>query len=158
MSFEYLEIIASSSRNTYDEVKTQVNKAARVSGCLHHTIWKNKHMSITSKARIYRTAVRPILTYAAETRADTNRTKRALRTTEMRVLQAIAGVTLRNRKKSNKIQERCHGMPDIVRWSRRKRRKWREHVDRVGMIDSPKPHTSRNRTDQTLRKTTKKMG
>ena len=55
MSFEYLGIIASSSRNTYDEVKTQVNKAARVSGCLHHTIWKNKHMSITSKARIYRT-------------------------------------------------------------------------------------------------------
>ena len=39
-------------------------------------------MSVTSKARIYRTTVRPILTYAAETRADTNRTKRVLRTTE----------------------------------------------------------------------------
>ena len=31
MSFKYLGI---SSQNTYDEVKTQVNKAARVSGCL----------------------------------------------------------------------------------------------------------------------------
>ena len=132
MSFEYLGIIASSSRNTYDEVKTQVNKAARVSGCLHHTIWKNKHMSITSKARIYRTAVRPILTYAAETRADTNRTKRALRTTEMRALRAIAGVTLRDRQKSNEIRERCDGMPDVVRWSRGRRREWREHVDRMG--------------------------
>ena len=73
MSFEYLGIIAASSRNTYDKVKTQVNKAA--SGCLHDSIWENKHMSITSKAKIYRTAVRPILTYAGETRADTNRTK-----------------------------------------------------------------------------------
>ena len=73
-----MRIIASSSRNTYDEVKTQVKKAARVSGCLHHTVWKNKHMSIISKTRIYRTAVRLILTYAAETRADTNRRKRAL--------------------------------------------------------------------------------
>ena len=129
MSFEYLGLIASSSRNTYDEVKTQVNKAARVSGCLHHLIWKNKHMSITSKTRIYRTAVRPILTYAAEMSADTNRTKRELRTTEMRTLRAIAGVTLRDRQKSNEIRERYDGMPDVVRWSRGRRR---EHVDRMG--------------------------
>ena len=86
MRFEYLGIIASSSQNTHDEVKTQVNKEARVIGCLHYTIWKNKYMSITSKARIYRTAVRPILTYAAKTRADTNRTKIELRPTEMRAL------------------------------------------------------------------------
>ena len=122
MSFEYLGIIASSSRNTYDEVKTQVNKAARVSGCLHHTIWKNKHMSITSKARIYRTAVRPILTYAAETRAGTNRMKKALRTTKIKALRAIAGVTLRDRQKSNEIRERCDGMPDVFRWLREGRR------------------------------------
>ena len=50
-------------------------------------------MSITSKARIYRTAVKPILTYAAKTRADTNRTKRALRTTKMRAVRGIEGVT-----------------------------------------------------------------
>ena len=80
MSFEYLGIIASNSRNTY------------VSGCLHHTIWKNKHMSITSKARIYRTA---------ETRADTNRTKRALRTIEIRGPRAIA---LRDKQKSNEMR------------------------------------------------------
>ncbi|XP_044766305.1 uncharacterized protein LOC123322425 [Coccinella septempunctata] len=131
MSFEYLGIIASSSRNTYDEVKAQVNKAARVSGCLHSTIWKNKCMSITSKARIYRTAVRPILTYAAETRADTSRTKRALRTTEMRTLRAIAGVTLWDRQRSSEIRERCDNMPDVVRWSRGRRREWRQHVERM---------------------------
>jgi len=54
-------------------------------------------MSISSKARIYRTVVRPILTYAVETRADTDRTKRTLRTTEMRTLRGIVNVTLRDR-------------------------------------------------------------
>ena len=66
-------------------------------------------MSITSKAKIYRIAVRPILTYAVETRADTNQTKRALRTTEIRALRAIAGVTLRDRQKGNKIPSDAMG-------------------------------------------------
>lgn len=39
----------------YDEVKTQANTAAKGTGCLHNTIWKNKHVSITSKIRIYTT-------------------------------------------------------------------------------------------------------
>lgn len=34
MSFEYLWIIVSSRQNIFEEVKTQANKAARVSGCL----------------------------------------------------------------------------------------------------------------------------
>ena len=66
-------------------------------------------MSKTSKARIYRTAVRPILTYAAETQTPM-------------ALRAIAGVTLRDRQKSNEIRERCDGMTDVVRWSRGRRR------------------------------------
>ena len=70
-------------------------------------------MSAT-QARIYRTAVMPILTYAAETRADTNRTKKALRITEMNALRAIAGVSLRDRQKSNEIRERCDGIPEMV--------------------------------------------
>ena len=80
-------------------------------------------MSINSKA---------LLTYTVEMRAHTNRKKRALRKTEIRALRAIAGVTLRDRLKSNEIGERCDGTPDVVRWSRGRRREWREHVDRMG--------------------------
>ena len=38
----------------------------------------------------------------------------------------------RDRQKSNEIRERCDGMPDVVRWSRGRRREWRENVDRMG--------------------------
>jgi len=95
-SFENLGIIASNSQNTYDEVETQVNKAARVSGCLHNTIWKN--MSITSTARIYKIAVRSILT------------------------------TLWIRQRSNEIQKQGDRMPEVVRWSgwRREEQRWQD--------------------------------
>ena len=42
-------------------------KAARISGCLYNLIWDNRYMSTDSKVRIYKTNVRPVLTYAAET-------------------------------------------------------------------------------------------
>jgi hypothetical protein len=42
-------------------------------------------MSTESKIRIYKTCMRPILTYAAETRAEISKTKQLLRSAEMRV-------------------------------------------------------------------------
>lgn len=70
-------------------------------------------MSIKNKTHIYQTAVRPILTYAAETRADTRKTKNLLRSTEMRTLRSIVGVTLWNRRRSSDIKRECDEIPDI---------------------------------------------
>lgn len=50
-------------------------------------------MITESKVRIYKTCVRPILTYAAETCADTKKTKRILRSTEMKTLCTIRGIS-----------------------------------------------------------------
>lgn len=46
-------------------------------------------MSTEGKIRIYKACVRPVLTYAAETRAETSQTTRMMRTTEMKVLRTI---------------------------------------------------------------------
>lgn len=149
MTFNYLGAITSSSRNLYEEVRLQANKAARLSGGLRDIIWRNKHMSIESKARIYRTTIRPVLTYAAETRADTRRTKNLLRTTEMRILRSIAGVTLWDRRRSSDIRRTCDNMPDIVRWTRGRRREWKSHVERMDedrlakIVYTEKPNTRR---------------
>ena len=75
VSFEYLGIIASSSRNTYNELKTLVNKECQ-----------DVYITLYGKTN----------------------------------------------KKSNEIREPCDRMPDVVRWSRGRRRKWRKHVDRMG--------------------------
>jgi hypothetical protein len=45
---------------------------------------------VESKVRIYKTYIRPILTYATEMRAETSKTKRILRTMEMRTSREIS--------------------------------------------------------------------
>ena len=78
ISFEYLGCKITSAGLLEDEARKQVNKAAAISGHLRYPIWKNKHLSIDCKSKIYKVCVRPVMTYGAETRAETSVTKRIL--------------------------------------------------------------------------------
>lgn len=130
MSFKYLGASITSARNLKEEVKAQTTKASVISGCLRDIIWRNKYMSNKSKVRIYKTCVRPIMTYAIETRAENTTTKRLLRTTEMRTLRSMSGFTLLDRKRNEEVREMCE-VQDVVRWARGRRREWRDHVNRM---------------------------
>ena len=68
----------SALRDLKQEVRIQAMKAARISGCLYNLIWSNKYMSTDCKARIYKTNVHPVLTYASETTAETAYTQQIL--------------------------------------------------------------------------------
>ncbi|XP_048522437.1 uncharacterized protein LOC125504463 [Dendroctonus ponderosae] len=130
MAFKYLGANITSNRNLKEEVRNQRSKATLISGYLRDIIWRNKHMSIGSKVRIYKTCVRPVMTYAAETRAENTTTKRLVRTTGMRVLRSVTGHTLYDMKKSEEIRDTCK-VSDVVRWTRARRRAWRDHVERM---------------------------
>lgn len=60
-----------------------------------------RHMTDESKCKIYKAIVRPVLTYGAETRADTQRTKRLLNTAEMSIL--IVGKTRLDRVRKEDV-------------------------------------------------------
>lgn len=130
MSFNYLGVEITSDRNLGAEVLKQTNKAIRIAGCLRDTIWKNKYMTAQSKVKIYKTMVRPIITYATETRAETKKTKQKMRTAEMKILRSISGVTLRDRQTNKSVRERC-SVQDVVKWTKVRKREWNEHVDRM---------------------------
>ncbi|XP_057652394.1 uncharacterized protein LOC130891583 [Diorhabda carinulata] len=130
MYFEYLGCKITRTGFLEDEVRRQVNKAATVSRHLKQPIWRNKHLRIPCKSRIYKTCVRPIMTYGAETGAETSVTKRILRTTEMKTLRTITGYTLNDIQRNTDIRERCE-TDDIVRRVRKRRREWNQHVNRM---------------------------
>ena len=92
--FNYLGVELSAKRYLKQEVRIQATKAANISGCFYNLVWLNKYMSTESKVRIYKINVRPVLTYATETRAETTYTQQLLRTTEMKTIRAIHGKTL----------------------------------------------------------------
>jgi hypothetical protein len=101
--FNYVGTEISAKRDLKQEVRTQATRAARISGCLYNLIWLNKYMSTESKVCIYKTNVRPVLTYTSETRAETTYTQQLVRTTEMKTIRAIHGKTLRDKIRSDQL-------------------------------------------------------
>jgi len=79
-------------------------------------------MNAQSKVRIYKTCVRPILSCAAEIRAETSKIKRLMKITEMNILRMIKGVSLRQQIRNETIRNEID-IQDIVRWMRARRRK-----------------------------------
>jgi len=78
MSFRYLGVERPAHQDRRSEVKNQIDKASRITGCLKDIIWKNQFLNLKS-------CVRVIIIYATETTTDTSRTKRP-RTAEIRTL------------------------------------------------------------------------
>lgn len=67
----------------------QANKAAKVLTGFNETIWLDKFLRKESTVRIYKAIARPLLTYTAEPRPDTGKTKMESETTEMKTLRKI---------------------------------------------------------------------
>ncbi|XP_050510702.1 uncharacterized protein LOC126887314 [Diabrotica virgifera virgifera] len=130
--FKYLEAEITSYGNLSKEVREQTMKAARILGSLNEIVWKNKYLNIESKVKIYKTTIRPIITYAVETRPDTNRTLQMMRIVEMRTLRSIQGKTLRDRIRTEDIRQNCR-LQDIERWIRQIRIYWNKnkHIKRI---------------------------
>ncbi|XP_045479646.1 uncharacterized protein LOC123684404 [Harmonia axyridis] len=82
-------------------------RANKIAGCLNDTIWRNKHLNIKTKAKIYKSIIRPNMNYTAETRPDTSKRRRMLETAEMNILRRISGKILYDRKRSNDIRKLC---------------------------------------------------
>uniref|UniRef100_A0A6P7F5U2 Uncharacterized protein LOC114326842 n=1 Tax=Diabrotica virgifera virgifera TaxID=50390 RepID=A0A6P7F5U2_DIAVI len=82
------------------------------------------------KRRIYKTVIRPKMTYGAETRSDTERTRRLLETAEMKTLRKIDGKTLWDRVRSTDIRRRCK-VDNINNWVRNRRIEWNDHISRM---------------------------
>ena len=130
MSLKYLGTEINSWGMLQNEVLHQVNNAARIAGCMNDVIWRNKYLRKDTKVKIYKAVVRPILTYAAETRADTTKTKQMLETTEMNILRKIVGKTRRDRVRNENIRQQLE-IEKIGEWVERRRNEWNAHISRM---------------------------
>ena len=70
------------------------------------------------------------MTYTAETRPDTLKTKQLLETTEIRVRRRITGKTLFDRERSENVRETCK-VENINSWVLNGKVGWNEHINRM---------------------------
>ncbi|XP_064089918.1 uncharacterized protein LOC135203915 [Macrobrachium nipponense] len=86
-------------------------------------------MLIKLKVKIYRTVIRPVFMYGAETWALTRKEGVKLETTEMRMLKQIMGISLLERGENDKI--RRADLVKIAEVIREARLRWNGHVLRM---------------------------
>lgn len=127
--FRYLGVELT-SYNNIKETMQQIQKGLKTAAALNSIIFCNNYISTAVKTRIYKTSIRPIITYGAECRTDTTRTKSAINATEMRILRRIQKKTRRDRFRNEEIRKQCDNIQDINKYIRDKRRNWNKHVDR----------------------------
>lgn len=56
--------------------------------------------------------------------------KESLEKWNSKYLRTIQGISLRDQVRSANIREECK-IQDVMRWTRSRRRKWRDHIDRM---------------------------
>ncbi len=107
-----------------ERVKTAWKKWRDMSG-----IVRDKRMPVSLKAKIYRTVIRPVLLYGAETWALRKKEEMLLERTEMRMLRWILGITLKDRKRNEDIRQMT-GVINISEKIREARLRWFGHIVR----------------------------
>lgn len=130
MEIQYLGVTITSDGRSIKEAKEQSIKANRIAGCLNHSIWQNQYLRKDTKVRIYKAVIRPVLSYAAETRADSKKICQMMEVSEMRVLRKITNKTLRDKEPNINIRQTCQ-IDIISDWVRERRKKWNDHIDRM---------------------------
>ena len=103
---------------------------------------KSRTLNKSSKLRIYKSLITPVVTYGCEAWTLTNRDEQHLRIYERRILRKIFG-PLQNEDRSWRIRMNCElnkliGNADIVRFTKSRRIAWLGHVMRMDDKRTPK--------------------
>ena len=89
----------------------------------------DKKMPLKLRMKIYKTVVRPVLLYGAETWSLRKKEEGLLERTEMRMVRWIAGISLQERRESQDIRRMC-GICNVIEKAREARLRYYGHVVR----------------------------
>lgn len=132
--FRYLGVDISSEGEV--DVQSKISKFLKITGLINKILRHNKTTRET-RLRVYNTLAVPMLTYGSETWALRKTDKKRIEAAEMRYLRRTAGLTLRDRKRSEEIRNFLKTTP-LTQRIKTYRKKWREHVGRMEEHRSPK--------------------
>jgi len=127
-TFKYLGAVLSANGGCESDVKNRIKAAwskwREVSGVVC-----DKNMSKRVKGKVYKTMIRPVLMYGAETWALRKKDEVLLERTEMRMLRWILGVSLKDKLRNEDIRNRLE-VVNIKEKVREARLRWFGHVER----------------------------
>lgn len=110
-------------------VRDRINQFTRNVGFLYPLL-KDRYVPRASKVSIYKTILRPVLTYGCENWTLTAYLKNTLQAAEMRVLRLIKGVTIRDKLRSEDIRAEL-GVKGVLQFVEESQLRWFGHIKRM---------------------------
>ncbi|KAI5752917.1 hypothetical protein M8J77_021772 [Diaphorina citri] len=140
-NFKYLGEIVSNDGRTSTAIKERLQSGNRAYFA-NLRLLKNKLITRKTKLKIYKTLIRPIITYGSESWTLTQEDQEKIRRFERKIIRRIYGAVqvndeewrIRNNREINEI---LHG-EDIVRFIKSQRLRWFGHVQRMEEGRMPK--------------------
>lgn len=131
-TFKYLGVLINRKNEKLD-IKERIQKGYRAFYS-NKKMFKDKKLSRKTKLRIYKTLVRPIVTYAMETITLTNNEEEKLKILERKVIRSIMGPKKISENEYRQLMnheiEEILGKENIVRVIKAMRISWYGHIHR----------------------------
>ncbi|KAJ3644193.1 hypothetical protein Zmor_026863 [Zophobas morio] len=137
--FCYLGTVFTKLPGMSEEIATRLSQGIR---CLHslNSILASTNISKATKVRIYKTVIRPTVTYGSEIWVTGVEEEQTIGVWERKVLRKICGgrkVEGIWQRRTNAELYNLYNEPDVVRIVRGQRTRWLGHVARMGINRSP---------------------
>ena len=128
--FKYLGSEISARGTAACEIESRIRKARAAFVQLRH-LWKNRHISIATKSRVYQTSVRSVLLYGCETWPLNQCHENQLQVFENRCLRQILKISILDQIPNVDIWNRFKLKDNISVLIKRRRLTWLGHVCRM---------------------------
>ena len=134
-NFKYLGVNVNEKCDMGTEINNRIGNYTK-SLRLLYPLLKEKSIPTRVKVLIYKTILRPLLTYGSEIWTLTTKLKSRIQAAEMRVLRLIKGITRRDRRRNADVQEELDVEPILI-FVERSQLRWYGHVMRMDMERYP---------------------
>ena len=135
--FQYLGSTTTNSLSLDTEISERIGKAAKTLAKLTKRVWDNKHLTITTKVKVYRACVISTLLYGSESWATYAHQERKLQTFHMRRLRRILCITWQEKVTNTEVLAKAD-IPSMYTPLRQRRLRWIGHVHRMDDRGIPK--------------------
>lgn len=132
-NFTYLGAIVNRHNNIQEEINKRILNSNKCYFAMIH-LFKSKYLTRTTKVRLYKTLIKPVLTYGSETWVLTEHDKSRLAVFERKILRKVYGPVKENgewRLRYNREIYELYNSPDIVTDIKIGRLRWAGHIQRM---------------------------
>jgi hypothetical protein len=127
-NFKYLGSEIRPNGQCVDEIPSRIDAARKVFFQLRKCLWSRREITLCTKMKVFKSAVRTILLYGCETWPLRKEDEHRLSVFDHWCLRYILRVRYSHRMTNHEVRRQCFNIPSLVSVIKQNRLKWAGHV------------------------------